>query len=489
MSILDAPGLTLTNIKRRTRRAGFALSTPTTATATATFTEAQIRILLKVPVTSLRWRLHVHNWQPRNGTTIYAGSINFTGVWIGETAYTSGTSGLVGRPTGAFATTPTRALTAFSTAADGSEFISSWISDPTAQLQSGHSHLISYGFTKSAGSIAAGLGTYSFITTTAGASNAASVGAAGIASGMAANAQLNYFDSWIEYEWIGSDPVGLVLGDSLTAGFGQGSANNFISPIVAGNDNTQTWPAQLAMLTGSPITSQGISGLTLADIPSATNPVYTKWTHINEGFIPDYAVLFLGSNDIGGNQALSSTNQNFALIIANLRAIGIPRIFCLTIPPRIQLGGIAGADPIGHGSLATAITSGTTSIITDCFLPINSGITIDYAMTSEEKTVTTAASTGTGPYTTSINATTNAHPAGATVIPFPETLRRQFNAWLRRKPYGIDGVISIDRQVSETDNSFALHREWAASDGVHITAGGYAVIAQEVAPMVIALKV
>lgn len=459
-------------INYKTKRCAFATGLPTPAISLGTETEAQQRILLKVPVTTTRWRYRNRNWNPVSGTA-YTGAINFTGLWLGSPEYYTIVN-LLGRPDGAFISTPTQVLPSFTTNADGSEFISDWITDPTMQLQAYKDYMISYGFTKSAGSIARGQSFYIFSSSSAGSSTTAGISA--IPSGMASTTDTSYFHQCVEYEWTGDERVGVAFGDSLTAGVGQNTANNVVSPIVAGNSPINIWAHAYALLHGTPMVVQAYAGYQASQMQDNTQPMYSAWG-IGTTIKPDFATVFIGSNDISGLQAISSTAPYYKSIINNIRNIGIPKIFFLTIPPRIAL---QGANPIPNGFLTSNISSGVTTIFTSVPFKAFSKVYINEAGSTGELLQVSADSTGSSsPYTTTlVVATVSSHSIGETIFSYQETIRRQFNNWIMRKPNNIDGCIEISRSLAYTD-PFTIEKQYLSlSDNVHITEAGHSLIAQ-----------
>lgn len=464
--------LALDTVGYKTKRCAFATGLTTPAISLGTETEAQQRILLKIPVTSKRWRFRIRNWNPVNGTS-YTGAIAFTGLWLGTPEYYTAVN-ILGRPDGAFASAPTQVLTAFTTSADGSEFISDWITDPTKQLNAYKDLLISYGFTKAAGSIARGQSFYIFSSSSVGSSTTA--GSAAIPAGMASTIDTCYFHQCVEYEWTGAEKVGLALGDSLTSGVGQNTANNVVSPVVAGNSPINIWAHAYALIHGTPMMVQAYAGYQASQMQDNTQPIYSAWG-LGSTIKPDFSFIFILSNDIAGLQTINSTAPYIKQIIINMRAIAIPKTFFLTIPPRISL---QGANPIPYGTLTSASSVGATSIFTSVPFKASSKIYISESNSDGELCQVLADSTGSSsPYTTTlVSAMVNAHTVGETVFSYQETIRRQTNNYLMEKPSGMDGCIEISRALSYTD-PFVIEKQYLSlSDNVHITERGHCVIAQ-----------
>jgi hypothetical protein len=238
---LDLPGGWVSG-SPGTRRAQFAWGgAGDTINAIGALTDAHQRLPVQLPVATTRWRLRMRNAKA-DGTSV-AGAINVTGVYVGQAAKNATT----GLPTGAFTATPGQALGAFSTAADGaSETVTAWVTDSALQLNANTMHIVAMGWTTSATQTARGTG---LIWYTSGAGKNADAATASPSLSTASNVQLGYIA--LEYEFSGSQRVGIALGDSLTEGYG--AATNTIL-------NAGTWHQRFSQRTGIPMCSSGVFG-------------------------------------------------------------------------------------------------------------------------------------------------------------------------------------------------------------------------------------
>lgn len=235
-------------------------------TATDTRTAVGVRIPFRAPFGSSKFRVHVRNRNPQTGK-VYPGALSFTAIGIG-TAQTSGETvfpGLV-------ETTSPVVVGAFTTPADGTEYVSPWMT--TFPLVGGTWYHLSYGYNGPAQTNHAGDGVAWTNTSPTSVlnKNAFSV--------KVATAPL---DVWIEAVAAGGTTTATVyagqvpvvtgpavypvtsssrtlisaFGDSLT----DGGANGVIWP------ESDSWPSKLALqLPGTTVTNLGYSSATVDEM-------------------------------------------------------------------------------------------------------------------------------------------------------------------------------------------------------------------------------
>ena len=297
--------------------------------------EAVWRYPFRLPVTTTRWRLHVRNKDNRSGT-VYTGAVTFTGCWVGEHALDASAA-----HTGNFVTTPTQALAGFVTAADGSEYVSAWVTDPAAQISADKHSLLSVGWscTASQTNVRTSGTCYWNQGGSTGGGNTLLSSASFILNGI--------YDIWVEYEFVGSNPVTLYIGDSLTQGFASAR------PVF------DAYPTMHANANGALAVVAGFNGTVTAEWLTPSDWKYAKWA----GLTIDNVVLMMGTNDNNSSVAVATIQANLLTIIANLRAMGVKRIFVGTLPPRNYS---AGALETGRSTLNTWLRALPANVL-GCF--------------------------------------------------------------------------------------------------------------------------
>lgn len=270
------------------------------------------RFPVMLPFKTKRWRFRIWN---HNAGVPYAGAVNFSGLWVGPAVF-----GADGDPTGLYATDPVQAYAAFSTAADGSEYVGPWITDAAAQFQPNVYHLLSMGWTTAAANGGRSNAKYWFLS---GAGAAAKAGQAN--PGAMSNTSVTAFDMRIEYE---ADTIGAVLyvvGDSNSEAT---SAQSATSPAVP-----QIWCHQALFGRKGAAVNAARGGAATVDL---RNSASWEWTRIGTDVTPDCAVIDLGTNDCQQGRALTTYQQYYGEIVALLRSrfgANLP-IYGSTVPPR-----------------------------------------------------------------------------------------------------------------------------------------------------------
>lgn len=239
-----------------------------------------------------RFRVHIRNWNPRLGTVV-AAPVNFTGLWL---ANTPGGGAITG--------TPVQLASAFTTPADGNEWVSDW---HTAPLGGNVERLLCYGYETAQAPWGLTGGSYQ------------AAGSASAITGTVSRAQITAFDIWIEAETPASTPVIAGIGDSLTAGVG------------AKLPMHESWLSQYARRVGGLPMHIAQSGDSMRGFITVNNAKYTRWKHLAHA---DAVVWALGSNDVAGTQTLDVMKQYYGTLAPIVeRDIG-PIRYAATVPPR-----------------------------------------------------------------------------------------------------------------------------------------------------------
>lgn len=235
---------------------------------TDTTTAIGVRVPFRAPFATMKFRIHMRNRNPATGQ-VYTGAISGSAIGIG----TASMSGDTIFPSLVEATATTL-KGSFTTPADGSEWVSDWIS--TFPLASGTWYLLSYGLTSPAGQTnyaGQGLAWSNTAPTSVLNKNMASV----------IQQTQSPLDVWIEAVALGGVTTAVVyagrppvttpvatnpvttssrtaiatFGDSLT----DGGANGIVWP------ETDSWPYKLGtLLPGVTVTNLGYSGATVDEM-------------------------------------------------------------------------------------------------------------------------------------------------------------------------------------------------------------------------------
>lgn len=304
-----------------TRRVTLAIGSDGVAVNTASNKDYNGRALVQLPVTTTRWRYRVRNCSALSGTAS-AGAWDFTGVWVGTPLY-NGTDPQWAR---VFASTPSQAIQAFTSPADGSEYISEWCSDPTLQFQAGIPKGVSYGMTQAA----SGTMCYSVQGWTWGGPGAAAA-AGNVTPGGTGLNNFVVLDSRIEYEYSSTTPTGVMIGDSITAGWTSDTSTP-ASKLISGFDPHHSWPGVAGLRSGFTWTNMGVGSTTGAQWSSGTG---WRWDRVDiSTYKPDFAVIAIGTNDVfAGTAAVTIQGYIYSLINA-MRVNGTNEIYLATLIPR-----------------------------------------------------------------------------------------------------------------------------------------------------------
>ncbi|MDR7081448.1 lysophospholipase L1-like esterase [Arthrobacter ginsengisoli] len=280
------------------------------ASATTSVSEMIVRTPFRLPVKPTRARLHVQNRNLKDNLGLTPGAFAFTGLWIGKPVLDS-----VGGLTANFTAAPTNVIGAFSTPADGSEYVSAWF-DTSAIIDAKTDYALSYGYTCTAGQSthrATGFHWWSNITGDAAKANLQNM------VGTVTTNQSPHLDIWLEYEFAATNPVNLHVGDSLTDGQ---------MAIYGARDS---YPQQFSRRTGAVAATLAFSGSSLSPGWDITSPKYGKYA----GLVFDAMYVHLGTNDINAGASLATVQTRLGIALDKLRTTyGNVPVYLGIVPPR-----------------------------------------------------------------------------------------------------------------------------------------------------------
>lgn len=242
-----------------------------------------------------RWRLHVRNWNPRLGQ-VKTGALSITGIWVGDH---SGD----GQPGNS-----RRLIGASSTPADGSEWVSPWLTEP---IGGDVDRLLCIGYYGAATG-----GPYALY---GGSWQTAAAGSAGLDGATVTRHATTPLDIWIEVETPADTPVIAGVGDSLTVGVGA------TLPVH------ESWVSQYARRVGGLPMHIAHAGDSLEGFLAVNPEKVTRWANLARA---DAVVFGLGSNDISGPRSLTQLQADYAALSPVIEAAVGPVRYVSTIQPR-----------------------------------------------------------------------------------------------------------------------------------------------------------
>lgn len=280
------------------------LTSPANASGTETVAAGSLRFPVRYAVPISRWRLHVQNINDRAGTK-YSGAVNFNGIWLGTGSHT----------TGAFlpASNQTQVAPAFTTPANGDEYVSPWIS---REIQASTDMLISVGYANATGQ--ANVASIATVWRTPVASNSNVSAPSTLVKGDTAP-----FNIWIEAEVPSTVPVVAELASS--GGVGAGATN----PII------DSGLSQYCRIIGALPMHYAHSGSTLG---IWKDPAHHKWQKWLPYARPDAMYISLGSNDLFGSATLAEVQASAEAVFNIARDLATANLYATTIPPRTAAG-------------------------------------------------------------------------------------------------------------------------------------------------------
>lgn len=297
---VDATSITPTATASAPAAAGMrtvplALSVGHSGTDTWTTRHARVPVHFNAPIT--RWRLHIRNINPRYGVT-RPGAIDFVGLWLGNQDATTPS---------AMIAAPTQVHGPFSLPADGSEWVSPWL---TAPIGDDIPRLLSYGYTATAGTAVHGMLGTCWHTSIPESASVRAPG--GPLSGIVP------FHVWIEAETPARTAVVAVVADSRGLG------------------HSATWPLYDSPLSihcrrvGALPIHYGASGDSMG---SSLDPDHYKWRLYQGTTPPDTVLWSIGGNDMAAPN-LAELQTRHATIAGIIRDKLSPTIYASTVPCR-----------------------------------------------------------------------------------------------------------------------------------------------------------
>lgn len=272
-----------------------------------TVTEKSERHMMGWAAPVSRWRVHIRNGEYR--TNVFnEGAITFNGLWFGKHEMPAGT------PTGNYTAVPSKIANAFTSPADGSEWVSPWITSP---LEAGAEYLLSYGFTVPVGTTFAYHTGQSFSST-----SQVNAGEQNVPGGSGRS----ILDVWIEAETPATTPVIGGIGSSSSVGTGA---------------QWPVWEAPVSLYArerGALPVFYGGAGETMLN---ASNFQWEKWSQWANLAKPDAIINAIGSNDVFGGATLAQMKERYETLNTFLRDSITPNIYLTTIPPRTNVTGSA----------------------------------------------------------------------------------------------------------------------------------------------------
>lgn len=270
-----------------------------------------VRTPIRVPRTTIRWRVAVSNDNVRENIGT-GGAIGVSGVWFAPAAFDA-----LGAITSSCTKAPVQVMPAGTTpaaSATPNRLVGPWIEAPADQLVEGVTYHVSYHITANNIPVVKDSGFGWYATTGDPATNAAAQ--AGTWAGFADDP---FGDVEIEYETAPTDaPVLMVLGDSLSDGwraqYGVHSA----------------WPTVFGQLTGVIPVLNTYARATLANFGTAAHRKYTRYA----GLSVDAVHIALGANDVNV-LTLAQMQAGFANVLTAVRATwgSLVPIHASTVPP------------------------------------------------------------------------------------------------------------------------------------------------------------
>lgn len=263
--------------------------------------EERLPVKWHAPIT--RFRVHIRNWNARTDE-VFPGALSMTGLWFGEHA-----------GAGNFTALPTQLEGAFTTPADGSDWVSSW---QNISITPDTEYLINFGFTAATGQqfyYHNGQSYASELPSNAGQLNHGALG----------NAKA-ILDVWIEAETYATTPVIGTIGSSSSAGTGADMPQlENVASLVA------------SKLKALPV-HYGGPGDTMANASNFGWERWTRWEHLAK---PDALINFMGSNDtFESGMTLATYQARYATLTEYLEGHITKNIYLTTITPR---NGVTGA--------------------------------------------------------------------------------------------------------------------------------------------------
>lgn len=430
------------------------------------------RTVIVMPLQSVRWRLKVANRSTLTNSALTT-PVTVTGAYLGTPVVS--TASTVRRWTGDATAALTQAVGTLVVPTDGTAVRSGWVTDAALQFAPNVARLLSLGITATAtgNGISADTALQAAVVPTAGAGKAGDAvvsSASGFISPGGAAGAVWYLDVQIEYEFVGTNKIGLFVGDSNTAGFTQGD----ILGQAAGTLTHEAWPGVAALRKRFAHINLGVPSATYDTFASTANFCLSRVDL--SATTPDFAVIALGTNQLS---FYSTAIGKYQTVIDQVLALGVPRsrIYLCTIPPRSDHAAL-------FGTITAPAAAGATSI-TATVAPGN-GLVFSLGNGRSSETPTAGAATGSGPYTIPTSALTKAHAAGEQILLSNEFNRQWINDWMGQVPYGVAGCIDFEAVSCNKGDWSTPDMRLFNTDGLHYLRRLHqrfgALVAEAVAP-------
>lgn len=313
-----------------TKRVTMSLGSPNFTNAAATFADWAERYPIMLPVTTTRWRLRVANSNLQNTGAALTSPVTVSDIYKGNI-----TAPGTGRITAVYSGAPTKVADG-GTATSGTEFVSAWITNSAHQFQANTHTMVGWNFSSTGGGngLAVKASRYGYRNNTAGAASSISV-----SSGANYVTTTGAFDVRIEFEFVGTNPVGLFIGASNDEGFISGTGVG----SVAINEETnayitpqESWPGVFGLRNNALWVNAAICGATETPFMASNRLAITRFDLATT--IPDFAVINLGANSILAGTAVATVQSNVSTVVGVVRGLGIKRIFLTTMQPAALSG-------------------------------------------------------------------------------------------------------------------------------------------------------
>ena len=343
------------------------------------------------PIARFRFRLRNSNL---NANTSQAGAITLGAFAIGTPNVASENSW-----SGDFTAVPTTVVTApGSTELGSSEYVSPWVSPATFTLTPNTFYGLTLGFTCAGVQVnQSDTPGWSWVGTGSAAANLLAA-----APGTTPQPYVQYLDLRMEYEFAGTNEIGLFIGDSITSGW-LNTASGSVAAGHMGPDNT--WPHQAALRLGHHDMNAGVGGGQCSTFTAATPATNLAWSRFlapesgNTVFAsaPDYCNVALGLNDsldTGAGTNLANFQSRFRTIGGLLTALGVTRVYASTATPGYTGPTGASTPSWQAGQLLQQLAGGFSLVTVGTAAPAPLPLTITAA--TNASTTITATVLGTG---------------------------------------------------------------------------------------------
>lgn len=309
-----------------TKRVTMSLGAPRTQNAAGALSAWAERIPIRTPRKTLRWRLRVANrvLNPTAASSPLTQQFTIGDVYFGLV----GALTADGRPAGAWAAAPTKVLNSALMKADGTDWVSPWVTDPSAQFAPDVTAQL--GITLSGTNNGNGSATtsshYGHRSTTAGinAVNHTQLARTNFVGNTLA------LDKRIEYEFVGEDTVGLLIGASGDEGYNltvalDGTGGYEVLPVH------ETWAGVQGLRSKTHWVNASIVGATQTPFLDRTALPYSRFDLATT--VPDFAVVSLGGNSVIAGGVLATIKTEIGTVVDQVRLLGIKRVYLATIVP------------------------------------------------------------------------------------------------------------------------------------------------------------